>query len=30
MVHENVKNMKIEESPNDMTLTLWDAITISV
>jgi hypothetical protein len=27
MVHENVKNMKLEVSPDDTTLTLWDAIT---
>jgi hypothetical protein len=27
MVHENVKNMKLEVPPDDTTLTLWDAIT---
>jgi hypothetical protein len=27
MVHENVKNMKLEVPPDDMTLTLRDAIT---
>jgi hypothetical protein len=27
MVHENAKYMKLEVPPDDMTLTLWDAIT---
>jgi hypothetical protein len=27
MVHKNTKNMKLEVPPNDMTLTLRDAIT---
>jgi hypothetical protein len=27
MVHENMKNMKLEVPPVDTTLTLWDAIT---
>jgi hypothetical protein len=27
MVHENVKNVKLEVPPDDTTLTLWDAIT---
>jgi hypothetical protein len=27
MVHENLKNMKLELPPNDTTQTLWDAIT---
>jgi hypothetical protein len=27
IVHENVKNIKVEVALDDMTLTLWDAIT---
>jgi hypothetical protein len=27
MVHENSKNLKLEVLPDDMPLTLWDAIT---
>jgi hypothetical protein len=27
MVHENSKNLMLEVPPDDMTLTLWDAIT---
>jgi hypothetical protein len=27
IVHENVKNIKVEVPLDDMTLTLWDAIT---
>jgi hypothetical protein len=27
MVHENTKNMKLGVTPDDTTLTLWDAIT---
>jgi hypothetical protein len=27
MVHENVKNLNLEVAPDDMTLTLWDAVT---
>jgi hypothetical protein len=27
MVHDNSKDMKLEVPPNDMTLTMWDAIT---
>jgi hypothetical protein len=27
MVQENSKNLKLEVLPDDMTLTLWDAIT---
>jgi hypothetical protein len=27
MVHENLKDLKLEVSPDNMTLTLWDAIT---
>jgi hypothetical protein len=27
IVHENVKNIKLEVPLDDMTLTLWDAIT---
>jgi hypothetical protein len=27
MVHKNAKNMKMEVTPDDTTLTLWDAIT---
>jgi hypothetical protein len=26
-VHENSKNLNLEVPPDDMTLTLWDAIT---
>jgi hypothetical protein len=27
MVHENSKDLKLEVSPNDTTLTIWDAVT---
>jgi hypothetical protein len=27
MVHENMKNLNLEVAPDDMTLTLWDAVT---
>jgi hypothetical protein len=27
MVHENVKNLKLEVAPDDTMLTLWDAVT---
>jgi hypothetical protein len=27
MVHENMKNLNLEVAPNDMTLTLRDAVT---
>jgi hypothetical protein len=27
MVHENLKNLKLEVPPYDTTLTLWDAIS---
>jgi hypothetical protein len=27
MVHENSKDLKMEVPPDDMTLTLWDAIS---
>jgi hypothetical protein len=27
MVHENTKNLNLEVPPDDMTLTLWDAVT---
>jgi hypothetical protein len=27
MVHENLKDLKLEVPPNDMTLTLRDAVT---
>jgi hypothetical protein len=27
MVHENAKNLNLEVAPDDMTLTLWDAVT---
>jgi hypothetical protein len=30
IVHENVKNLKLEVPPDDRTMTLWDAITIRV
>jgi hypothetical protein len=30
MVHENAKNLDLEEAPDDMTLTLRDAVTIRV
>jgi hypothetical protein len=26
MVHENTNNLNLEVAPNDMTLTLWDAV----
>jgi hypothetical protein len=27
MVHENMKNLNLEVTPDDTTLTLWDAVT---
>jgi hypothetical protein len=27
MVHENVKNLKLEVPPDDTTLTLWDVVS---
>jgi hypothetical protein len=27
MVDENLKDLKLEVPPDDMTLTLWDAVT---
>jgi hypothetical protein len=27
MVHENTKNLNLEVTPDDMTLTMWDAVT---
>jgi hypothetical protein len=27
MVHENLKDLKLEMPPDDMTLTMWDAVT---
>jgi hypothetical protein len=27
MVHENSKDLKLEVPPDDMTLTMWDAVT---
>jgi hypothetical protein len=29
MVHENLKNLKLEVPPDDTTLTLWDAINLT-
>jgi hypothetical protein len=26
-VHENVKNLNLEVTPDDTTLTMWDAVT---
>jgi hypothetical protein len=27
MVHENMKNLNLEVTPDDTTLTLWDVVT---
>jgi hypothetical protein len=27
MVHENLKDLKLEVPPDDTTLTMWDAVT---
>jgi hypothetical protein len=27
MVHNNLKDMKLEVPPDDTTLTIWDAVT---